>query len=603
VTAAGLVSRLDGVRCVGDGRYEARCPAHDDTVASLSVSQGDAKVLICCHAGCTANAIMGAIGLSVPDLFDEPANSEVGRRIVYGIKDAAGVVVAEHVRRGFSDGSKTFAWRRHGRSGLGGMPTSALPLYGTECLSQLDGRPVVVVEGEKARDVLASRGMNSVGTVTGAAGTPDLDALRVLVGYDVVLWPDADAAGHKHMARIAARLVALGCTPRWFEWKDAPPRGDAADFRGDTEELVQLLRVAPLWAPPDGRPADQPVGVLLSEVEPEQVEWLWEGRFPLAKISVLEGQPDEGKTALALDIAARVSTGAPMPLDSVAREPAGVVILTAEDGLGDTIRPRLEAAGADLTRIVAARLDELPSLDEAGLQLIEQLVERVSAKFVVLDPLAAFVPDRRDTYRDHDMRRTLTPVAALAARTGAAIVMIRHHKKGDKKDAKEAGGMSVAIGAAARSVYVAATDPEDSERRVLARVKCNLAAPVPSLGYRLVPAGASVRVEWLGVSTYTADELVNARTDPEAESVLGDAVDWLSDYLAAGPKAATAVRAEAKKMGVADRTLDRAKARLKIHSTKSSAGWIWKLRQSRTPTPEHGEQGDLGDLGEVAGVL
>jgi hypothetical protein len=251
VTAAKLVRRLEGVKIVGDGRYEARCPSHDDAVASLSLTQAEGKVLVCCHAGCTANAIMTAIRLSVSDLFDKPANPALARRIVYGIKDAAGVVVAEHVRQDFPDGSKTFAWRRHGRSGLGGMPTSALPLYGTERLARAYSEPIVVVEGEKARDSLIRRGIMSVGTVTGAAGTPDVDVLRVLADRDVILWPDADTVGRDHMHRIAERLATFGVLVRWLEVFGATESADAADFDRTDDELVRLIAAAPPWRPTD----------------------------------------------------------------------------------------------------------------------------------------------------------------------------------------------------------------------------------------------------------------------------------------------------------------------------------------------------------------
>ena len=163
------------------------------------------------------------------------------------------------------------------------------------------------------------------------------------------------------------------------------------------------------------------------------------------------------------------------------RAPTGVVLLSAEDGLADTIRPRLEAAGADLTRIVSAKLDELPTLDEAGLAYIHALVERVQATLIILDPLMAFVPDAVDTYKDHHARRLLRKLA-LAEETGATVLVLRHVRKGAALNAKDAGGGSTGFTAAARVVLLAAGDPDDETTKVLARVKGNLRAPSPRSG-------------------------------------------------------------------------------------------------------------------------
>lgn len=141
------------------------------------------------------------------------------RETVYPIRDAAGVLVAEHVRRDFRDGCKDFTWRRNAKPGLDGIPVAELPLYGAEDVAAAPpGALVVLVEGERARGALKDRGILAAGTVTGASGTPSPASLAVLEGKDVVLWPDADEPGRAHMQRIAERLVALGIRPRWLEW-------------------------------------------------------------------------------------------------------------------------------------------------------------------------------------------------------------------------------------------------------------------------------------------------------------------------------------------------------------------------------------------------
>jgi hypothetical protein len=158
-----------------------------------------------------------------------------------------------------------------------------------------------------------------------------------------------------------------------------------------------------------------------------------------------------------------------MPFETDGRAPTGVVLLSAEDCLADTIRPRLEAAGADLTRIVSAKLDELPTLDEAGLVYIRALVERVQATLIIIDPLMAFIPDAVDTYKDHHARRLLRKLALLAEETGATVLVLRHVRKGAALNAKDAGGGSIGFTGAARVVLLAAGDPEDETTKVRPR--------------------------------------------------------------------------------------------------------------------------------------
>src|SRR5262249_57169965 len=223
------------------------------------------------------------------------------------------------------------------------------------------------------------------------------------------------------------------------------------------------------------------------------------------------------------------------------------VFVTAEGGLGDTIRPRLDAAGGDPERVLVFQLDALPQIDEAGLQTIENAIRACDARLLVLDPLNAFLSERVDTYKDHHIRRVLAPLAALAARTGVAVLVIRHLNKSGGQNAKYRGGGSIGIFGAARSALLAAPDPDDPSRKVLAVNKHNLHGPVQALGYEIVPVDvprqedrpiATVQVRWLGPTTHTARDLL---VDPESDddrSALDEAIAWLRDQLTAGPQLA-----------------------------------------------------------------
>jgi len=341
-------------------------------------------------------------------------------------------------------------------------------------------------------------------------------------------------------------------------------------------------------APGEGEPVSSRslVTVMMARVRGERVTWLWPGRLPLGKLSILDGDPGLGKSLLTLDLAARVSTGARMPDGAPGIEGgAGVVLLSAEDGLGDTIRPRLEAAGADLERVVAVtemptddgpRLPELPE----DVLAVEQVVRDTGARLVVVDPLMAYLAGGVNANRDHDVRRALAPLAAMAARTGAAVLVVRHLNKGGSAGGNPIyrGGGSIGIIGAARSGLLVARDPDDPDRRILAVTKANLAAPVPALRWRLVDGPDGLVAEWLGASEHTAATLM-AEPEGDERTARDEAAEWLRDVLRDGPQPAAEVKRRARADGIADRTLDRAKARLGVRAAKAgmAGGWTWSL--------------------------
>jgi len=293
------------------------------------------------------------------------------------------------------------------------------------------------------------------------------------------------------------------------------------------------------------------------------VEWLWEGRIPLGKITLIDGDPGTGKSAATTDLGARVSVGKPWPDGSECRA-GGVVILSAEDGLADTIRPRFDAAGGDPARAVA--LSTVPDAEgnerqvaiPDDLHVIEAAIERVGAVLVVIDPLMAFLPGEVNSHRDQDVRRALAPLARLAERTGTAVVVIRHLNKGQGGNVLYRGGGSIGIVGAARSGLLIAKDPENESRRVLASIKSNLAAAAPSLVFGLSSTeSGAVRVDWKGESTLDAAALLSAPTDPEERSVFQEAKDLLREVLSEGPVPAAEVKQEARSADISERTQER----------------------------------------------
>jgi len=218
-------------------------------------------------------------------------------------------------------------------------------------------------------------------------------------------------------------------------------------------------------------PAAKAVILCLADVKSRPVRWIDPGRIPLGKHSSIIGDPGVGKSGIALDYASRVSTGSEMPDGShgdLYKTPAGVVILSAEDDPADTIRPRLEAMGADLSRIVllpgvtTEDGERMPNLHDVP--AIQQAVRRVDAKLAIVDPLMSYLPGGTNSYKDQDVRQALAPLCTLARQRGFALLVVAHLNKNIEhvKAIYRAGG-SIGIAGNARSVLLAA--PAKTTRR------------------------------------------------------------------------------------------------------------------------------------------
>jgi hypothetical protein len=321
--------------------------------------------------------------------------------------------------------------------------------------------------------------------------------------------------------------------------------------------------------------------IRVSEVRPRPQAWLWEGRIPVGSLTLLEGDPGQCKSAITYDLTARVTTGRPMPRCDGAATPAGVVLLQGEDDLAAVVRPRLEAAGADLSRVIA--FDKAGSVGRPfvlpdDLPLIEKAAAAVQAHLLVIDPLTAFV--RGSLSSDQGARQALGPLAAFAERTGVAALLVRHLTKATSANPLYRGAGTVGIIAAARAGLLAAADPahEGPHRHVLVQTKASLAV-AEGLAYRTVQAAGGIVIEWLGPTACTARDLAGAGGGEP--SVLADAAWVLYSLLSDGPVAASEAIKLAAQAGVVKRTLCRAKKALRVVSRKEGSGrgsrWAWEL--------------------------
>lgn len=313
--------------------------------------------------------------------------------------------------------------------------------------------------------------------------------------------------------------------------------------------------------------------VRLADVEPERVTWLWPGRIPAGKLVTLDGDPSLGKSTLALTFAAAITTAGTWPDDTRVDQIADVVLLSAEDGLADTVRPRLDAAGADVHRVHAVQGVTLsdgtlapPTL--ADVHELTKLIKKVGARLLVVDVLMAYLPSGTDSHKDQDVRRVLSRLSAMADETGCTVLLLRHLNKSKGGDPMYRGGGSIGIVGAARAGMLVAEDPEDPTVRILASTKSNLGPPPESLRYRLASVDGTgvARVEWLGTDERNARQLLAAPADEEA-GALTEAESWLADYLTEHKwtKSADAKR-DGVKAGLSQRTVERAAKSLKIVS-------------------------------------
>ncbi|MEX2659706.1 MAG: AAA family ATPase [Acidimicrobiales bacterium] len=354
----------------------------------------------------------------------------------------------------------------------------------------------------------------------------------------------------------------------------------------------------PVIDPSEAPAADRAITVRLVDVKPERVDWLWPGYLPRGKVALLDGDPDKGKSTMTLDWAARISVGGVMPDGHQLERAEGVVIMSAEDGLADTIRPRLDAAGADVTRVVAftevALMDgskRPPSLP-FDLAHLETVMRDEASPLVIVDVLNAYLGAQVDSYKDTDVRRVMHALKDMAERTNACVLLLRHLTKGSGgANALYRGGGSIGIMGAARLGMIAAVDPDDEDRRVLAVGKSNLAAKPPALLYRLVSSvpgqgGGVAKVQWEGVSEHSADGLLVTRDDRDGADA-DDAVSVLRDVLASGPRWANDAIAAMRDAGFSKDQAKRAKAKLKVTTSKVGApgdalsGWQWSLPHRR----------------------
>ncbi len=305
--------------------------------------------------------------------------------------------------------------------------------------------------------------------------------------------------------------------------------------------------------------------IRMSDIKPQEVEWLWEPYIPQGKITIIQGDPGEGKTTLALALAASLSTGKPL-WNGMPTEPASVIYQTAEDGLADTVRPRLDAMGADCGNVFV--IDESQKCLSLSDKRIEDAIESVHAKLFILDPIQAYLGADVDMHRANEVRPLLHAFSQVAERTGCTMVLIAHIGK-KKQNALRRSLGTMDIPAAARSIlFVGHT----AESRMIAQVKNSLHPLGRSLTFGL-DGGFHIT----GESNMTAEELCNC-ADSGVALTKGDvAVEKLIELLSNGPMPSEEVFKRFEDMGIGKRTVSEAKKAAGVKSVRKDGIWHYEL--------------------------
>lgn len=311
----------------------------------------------------------------------------------------------------------------------------------------------------------------------------------------------------------------------------------------------------------------------LAEIKAKEIDWLWKPLIPYEKTTILEGDPELGKSYLCMHIAALVSKGGKLP-DGSKVDRGNVLYVSSEDDAADTIRPRMEQMGADLKRVRV--LDDFIVFDDNGQRRLRQELEDHTPDLVVIDTLYSFLSDKVDLGKPTSIRAGLHQLDKLFKEYGPAVIAIRHWTKGGKGKAIYRGVGSIDVIGVARTALAVAKHPDNEQLRILAQVKNNIGAKPESFVYEIVaqPDGLPI-IEWRGTTHYSADDLERQGQDDRSEETR--AVEFLRETLSKGPLASAELFIRAADADISRPTLNRAKRGAGASSKRKGKGWVWKL--------------------------
>lgn len=310
--------------------------------------------------------------------------------------------------------------------------------------------------------------------------------------------------------------------------------------------------------------------IKMSSVEVEEVKWLWHPYIPRGKVTIIQGDPGEGKTTFVLAMIALLTKGEPLPESEIGSEPISVIYQTAEDGLADTIKPRLLAAGADCERVLV--IDESENELTLSDERLEKAIRETGAKLIVLDPLQAYLGGDVDMHRANEIRPIFKRLCLMAEDTGCAIILIGHMNKTQGSKSAYRGLGSIDFRAAARSVLVVGSLKDEPTIRIVAHDKSSLAPEGRSIAFAL---DSNSGFQWKGYCETSVDELLAGKGSLLSKTT--QAENLLRELLSDGEILSDEVMSRASELGISERTVKIAKQNLGVKSFRKGGKWYAAL--------------------------
>lgn len=622
-----VLRRLNGVKRSGGG-YSARCPAHEDKNASLSIKQGDnGGIVLYCHAGCTPEQVVGALGLSMKDLFPDGDRPRFDRRqesrprptsredrgsiaAQYDYTDENGQLLARKTRWETAvDGKrkKTFTWGHPAGQGFqSGRNGMAVPYRLPELVK---AETVFLCEGEKDVDNLTAQGLAATCSPDGAGtGSKWRDTYTpYFAGKTVYILQDNDDVGKKFAQYEAQKLSPVAQEVKVLDltalWPQLPEHGDISDVMehlGATQALADLLELAdkaPGWEPlpPEKSPFLSSFHTL-SDFTEEEPSWLVEGWIPEGQITLLAADGGTGKTTLWCNLVAALSSGRPCLLDSpdVKREPLKVAFFSTEDSVKKKLKRQLRQAGANEDNILTTDFssgggDALREL-KLGSDRLREVIANFRPALCVFDPIQGFLPSRVNMGSRNEMRDCMAPLIALGEEFGTAFFIVCHTNKRMGASDRSRLADSADLWDVARSVLMMGYTGEPGQR-YLSHEKNNYADRQETLllsfgeGGQLVKEGTT----WKRDREFM-QEAVTQRSAPQREECKAFLLEKLGEH--GNSMASKELENLAKAAGYSRATIRRAKDELKDSSaivyknTGNGNNKVWTVQRTEFSEPE-----------------
>ena len=448
-----------------------------------------------------------------------------------------------------SDKAHNFAYRSDGKS-----------LFVFEAPIDLISFIALYPKNWKSRNYLSLGGIGAKSLEGFLSERSDMETIYICT--------DADKAGNDAVGRllesIPEHMTVVRLMPCAKDWNEVLMHREELPHGKYIEETIELRT----------KPEKKAVPMIrMSEIQQTEVEWLWYPYIPFGKLTIIQGNPGEGKTFFAMQLAAACTNRKYLP-QMEPFEPFNVIFQTAEDGLGDTVKPRLVSAEADMERVLVIDDTEHP-LTLAD-KRIENAIRENNARLVIIDPLQAFLGANVDMNRANEVRPILRRLADTAQNTNCAIVMIGHLNKASGSQSTYRGLGSIDITAVVRSLLFIGKVKTDPTTRVIVHEKSSLAPPGQSLAFSL---GDEKGFRWIGAYDISAEDLLAGGEGNKTELKQELAVKLITEFLAEGKKVSSAeINAEARERGISERTVRLAKNSMgdKIASERQGKDWwIW----------------------------